>query len=381
MTSPLVSALSAPLRNVQALVGPGWSGPDPATAFRSVRERLEEVADATERAWVRASAQWHGSAAAQAEQFAHATVIAIAAMSMTAGQLGDHTEAATTAVAGARERLRVIVEDFETRATLMETALDQPGTAAQLIDEAKRALDEAIGLVDGLRAELGGHADAVAAGPAATTGPLAAGPSPSAAGWTARPAGFSPNPGLGETAGLGSLGSATGFGQSGLGAPALGALAGPLAGNWLKKLPHTPTALADPGMFGAGEAVTLPDGSTATAPNRVAADAVRHALTQLGVPYKWGGTSPGVGLDCSGLTQWAYHQAGLDIPRLAQEQDVGSAISGHDLRPGDLAVWDGHVAMIVGKGTMIEAGDPVQLSPIRTTNAGQGFHGFFRPTG
>ena len=27
-----------------------------------------------------------------------------------------------------------------------------------------------------------------------------------------------------------------------------------------------------------------------------------------------------------------------------------------------------------------EAGDPVQLSPVRTTNAGQGFHGFFRPT-
>jgi cell wall-associated NlpC family hydrolase len=50
------------------------------------------------------------------------------------------------------------------------------------------------------------------------------------------------------------------------------------------------------------------------------------------------------------------------------------------LRPGDLAVWDGHVAMIVGNGTMIEAGDPVHLSPIRTANAGQGFQGFWRPT-
>jgi len=30
--------------------------------------------------------------------------------------------------------------------------------------------------------------------------------------------------------------------------------------------------------------------------------------------------------------------------------------------------------------TMIEAGDPVQLAPIRTTNAGQGFQGFWRPT-
>ena len=103
MTSSFASALAAPLRNVQALVGPGWSGPDPATAFRSVRDRLDEVADATERAWVQASAQWNGSAASRAEQFAHSTVVAIAAMSMTAGQFGDHTEQAAAAV-GQRSR-------------------------------------------------------------------------------------------------------------------------------------------------------------------------------------------------------------------------------------------------------------------------------------
>jgi cell wall-associated NlpC family hydrolase len=133
-------------------------------------------------------------------------------------------------------------------------------------------------------------------------------------------------------------------------------------------------------MFGDGLAIRLPDGSTATAPNAVAASAVRHALTQLGVPYDWGGTTPGVGLDCSGLTQWAYSEAGLNLPRLAQEQDVGAAVAAGDLRPGDLAVWDGHVAMVVGGGQMIEAGDPVKLSPIRTNNAGQGFQGFWRPT-
>ena len=107
---------------------------------------------------------------------------------------------------------------------------------------------------------------------------------------------------------------------------------------------------------------------TATAPNKVAADAVRHALTQLGVPYVWGGTTPGVGLDCSGLTQWAYREAGLDLPRLAQEQDIGASIDRGALRPGDLAVWDGHVAMIVGDGLMVEAGDPVKLSPTGSLN-------------
>ena len=168
------------------------------------------------------------------------------------------------------------------------------------------------------------------------------------------------------------VGSPPGLG--GMPGSAFGGLAPAEAG--LSALP-----VPDPEQFGDGVAVTLPDGSTVMAPNPVAADAVRHALTQLGVPYVWGGTSPGVGLDCSGLTQWAYHEAGLDLPRLAQEQDLGAAVSQSSLRPGDLAVWDGHVAMVVGNGMMIEAGDPVQLSPIRITNAGQGFQGFWRPTG
>ncbi|KKE98980.1 C40 family peptidase, partial [Mycolicibacterium obuense] len=143
---------------------------------------------------------------------------------------------------------------------------------------------------------------------------------------------------------------------------------------------ETPMDTPEAASFGEGVAIRLPDGTVVMAPNAVAASAVRHALTQLGVPYQWGGTTPGQGLDCSGLTQWAYHQAGLDLPRLAQEQDVGRAVAPGSLMPGDLAVWDGHVAMIVGDGTMIEAGDPVKLSPIRTANAGQGFQGFWRPT-
>jgi cell wall-associated NlpC family hydrolase len=104
------------------------------------------------------------------------------------------------------------------------------------------------------------------------------------------------------------------------------------------------------------------------------ANALAARVDQLGA------TAQTAGLDCSGLTQWAYHEAGLNIPRLAQEQDIGAAVDAGSLRPGDLAVWDGHVAIIVGNGTMIEAGDPVHLSPIRTDNAGQGFQGFWRPT-
>ncbi|MEU2004202.1 NlpC/P60 family protein [Rhodococcus sp. NPDC019627] len=139
-------------------------------------------------------------------------------------------------------------------------------------------------------------------------------------------------------------------------------------------------ATSDATHSGEGVEVVLPDGSTALAPNKEAADAVRNALSQQGVPYVWGGTAPGEGLDCSGLTQWAYGEAGVGIPRLAQEQNVGTAVDPGDLMPGDLAVWDGHVAMVIGNGQLVEAGDPVQLGPIRTSNSGMGFYGFYRPT-
>lgn len=131
---------------------------------------------------------------------------------------------------------------------------------------------------------------------------------------------------------------------------------------------------------GRGVDVVLPDGSVSRAPNETAATAVRHALAQQGTPYVWGGTSPGSGLDCSGLTQYAYAQAGLELPRLAQEQDVGSRVDPGSALPGDLVVWDGHVAMVVGNGMMVEAGDPVSVTPLRTSNSGMAFHGVFRPT-
>ena len=269
------------------------------------------------------------------------------------------TADAADAIAWARSRLRDIIDRFEDRAASLEARLDEPGVAEELRAEAQRALDESVAVVDELRTELDGHAAAVAGPPppaAVTTG------APAAPAGSTAPAGFGGSP-AGSPEGLAAMPGTASGGFA------------PAAAD-LSALP-----LPDPDQFGDGVAVMLPDGSTVTAPNAVAADAVRHALTQLGVPYVWGGTTPGVGLDCSGLTQWAYHEAGLDLPRLAQEQDLGAAVNQNSLRPGDLAVWDGHVAMVVGNGMMIEAGDPVQLSPIRTTNAGQGFQGFWRPTG
>ncbi|MGA2472080.1 MAG: NlpC/P60 family protein, partial [Acidimicrobiales bacterium] len=46
--------------------------------------------------------------------------------------------------------------------------------------------------------------------------------------------------------------------------------------------------------------------------------AVEWALSQIGTPYVWGGETPGVGFDCSGLVQAAYRVAGVALPRVAQ---------------------------------------------------------------
>lgn len=134
-----------------------------------------------------------------------------------------------------------------------------------------------------------------------------------------------------------------------------------------------------------------PEPATAAAPppepapaheegSAVGAAAVEAAKSQIGTPYVWGGAAPG-GFDCSGLTSWAYGQAGLEIPRVAADQTVGKQVSYQELQPGDLVLWSGHAAMYAGDGMMIEAGSPVQMNPVRTENLGMTFRGFWRPTG
>ncbi|MCV7299680.1 C40 family peptidase [Mycobacterium barrassiae] len=361
MTSALVASLAAPLRAVQSMVGPGWTDDPfggPAASLARARDALTDIAAATRGSWARTS--WTGAGADGAADFIVRTAEAIDRLAENTDQMTGAARAAGAAVARAHARLAEIVASFDARAAALEPFLDSPEAAAALRAEAQRALAEAVAVVEELEAELDGHTTTLAH-PAAATPPPAT-TAPAGVGSSAMPsmgsmgggAPIKPMPNESSTSGFGGL------------------------AELLK--PDATASSPEAATFGDGVAIRLPDGSTVTAPNAVAASAVRHALTQLGVPYDWGGTTPGVGLDCSGLTQWAYSEAGLNLPRLAQEQDVGARVSAGDLRPGDLAVWDGHVAMIVGNGTMIEAGDPVKLSPIRTDNASQGFQGFWRPT-
>ena len=111
--------------------------------------------------------------------------------------------------------------------------------------------------------------------------------------------------------------------------------------------------------------------------------AVQAAESQEGVPYVWGGATPGVGFDCSGLTMWAWSQAGVGLPHSAADQmAVTTPVPLSDLQPGDLLFYYdspgyiGHVTMYVGPGEMIQAeetGTDVMITPIWYTDlAGAG---------
>lgn len=96
---------------------------------------------------------------------------------------------------------------------------------------------------------------------------------------------------------------------------------------------------------------------------------VNAAYSQIGVPYVWGGTTPGVGLDCSGLVQYCYRQAGISIPRTSGDILAAGTIVSNP-QPGDICWTSGHVAIYIGGGQMIEAqqtGVPVKVSSVRVT--------------
>ncbi|RDB79164.1 hydrolase Nlp/P60 [Eggerthella lenta] len=76
---------------------------------------------------------------------------------------------------------------------------------------------------------------------------------------------------------------------------------------------------------------------------------VQAAYSQLGVPYAWGGSTPGVGLDCSGLTQYCYRQAGISISHYTEDQlKELTVVPLSQARPGDILYKYGHVAIYVG---------------------------------
>lgn len=103
-------------------------------------------------------------------------------------------------------------------------------------------------------------------------------------------------------------------------------------------------------------------------PNTRAGAAVRAALSRIGRPYVWGATGPDR-FDCSGLTQWAYRQAGVPLSRTTYTQiHDGIPVARSEIRPGDLVFPSaGHVQLAIGNNLVVEAphaGATVQISPL-----------------
>ncbi|WKX69874.1 C40 family peptidase [Streptomyces sp. XD-27] len=92
-----------------------------------------------------------------------------------------------------------------------------------------------------------------------------------------------------------------------------------------------------------------------------AAAALAAAKTKIGSPYVWGATGPS-SFDCSGLTSWAYAQAGVQLPRTSQEQaNAGTHLGQGQLKPGDLVLFYGdlhHIGLYAGNGQVLHAPKP-----------------------
>ncbi|MEU3434128.1 NlpC/P60 family protein [Streptomyces sp. NPDC006863] len=100
-------------------------------------------------------------------------------------------------------------------------------------------------------------------------------------------------------------------------------------------------------------------GNEAPASGRGAA-ALSAAATQIGKPYVSGGSGPN-SYDCSGLTQWAFAQAGVSITRTTYtQQNDGTKIGRSQLKPGDLVFFNGlsHVGFYAGNNQILHAPKP-----------------------
>jgi cell wall-associated NlpC family hydrolase len=98
------------------------------------------------------------------------------------------------------------------------------------------------------------------------------------------------------------------------------------------------------------------------------------ALQAVGVPYRWGGASPGAGFDCSGLVYWTYGRLGIEVPHSSYAlYDRGRRVT--RMKAGDLLFFSGlgHVGIYVGNGRMVHAphsGARVQVVSLRPSSYG-----------
>lgn len=127
-------------------------------------------------------------------------------------------------------------------------------------------------------------------------------------------------------------------------------------------------ALGTSGCAGRSSGAKLPPGATSSntriAPaHRKASAIVDTARSAIGTKYKWGGSSPSQGFDCSGLVHWVYTAHGIEVPRVSWQQfDTGAEIPPSRAQAADLVFFQLekkskslHVGILTGDGTFVHS--------------------------
>ncbi|MGH2450040.1 MAG: NlpC/P60 family protein [Candidatus Limnocylindria bacterium] len=102
-------------------------------------------------------------------------------------------------------------------------------------------------------------------------------------------------------------------------------------------------------------------------------EVVSIALRYLGIPYRWGGSSPSTGFDCSGFVMYVYGRIGIALPHHAASQYAyGRPVTRSQLAPGDIVFFNGlgHNGIYVGGGRFVHSphtGDVVKISSLSSS--------------
>jgi cell wall-associated NlpC family hydrolase len=144
----------------------------------------------------------------------------------------------------------------------------------------------------------------------------------------------------------------------------------------------TITDAAVPAAVLAPVAVATPDNAPPASPADASASArvktvLQRAFSLLGTPYRWGGSSPENGFDCSGLVGYVFRTIGIDLPRVsrAMAHEGTPVASRAALAEGDLVFFGrnggsvDHVGIYIGDGKFVHAprtGRDVTVSSLST---------------